>query len=47
MSPFFALPNVVLTPHSAGVTPETTEAGIALAIENVFRFVEGKPQNLV
>ena len=36
-SPFFALPNVILTPHSAGTTPETTEAGVALAIENIFQ----------
>lgn len=42
-----ALPNVVLTPHSAGITPETTEAGIALAIDNVFRFIQGEPRNLV
>ncbi len=46
-SPFLALPNVVLTPHSAGATPETTEAGIALAIENVFRFLAGDPVNCV
>ena len=46
-SPFLALPNVVLTPHSAGATPETTEAGIELAIENVFRFLEGDPINYV
>jgi phosphoglycerate dehydrogenase-like enzyme len=38
-SPFFSLPNVVLTPHAAGITPETTEAGLALAIENVLSFV--------
>src|SRR5207302_1937687 len=38
-SPFFELPNVVLTPHSAGVTPETAEAGIALAIQNIFSFI--------
>ena len=46
-SPFFALPNVVLTPHSAGITPEATEAGLALAIENVFAFLAGQPINLV
>jgi D-3-phosphoglycerate dehydrogenase len=46
-SPLLKLPNVVLTPHSAGITPETTEAGIALAIDNVFRFAEGSPRNVV
>jgi len=37
-SPFLSLPNVVLTPHSAGITPESMEAGLALAIENVLSF---------
>jgi phosphoglycerate dehydrogenase-like enzyme len=37
----------VLTPHAAGITPETTEAGLALAIENVFAFLAGQPKNLV
>jgi len=46
-SPFHALPNVVLTPHAAGITPETTEAGLALAIENVLAFLAGRPMNLV
>ena len=46
-SALFNLPNVVLTPHSAGVTPETTEAGIALAIDNILQFTSGTPQNVV
>lgn len=46
-SPFCALPNVVLTPHAAGLTRETTEVGLALAIENVFAFLAGHPMNLV
>ena len=46
-SPFFDLPNVVLTPHAAGVTPETTEAGLELAIENVFAWLRGKAKNQV
>lgn len=46
-SPFVSLPNVVLTPHAAGITPEATEAGLALAIENVFAFVAGHPANVV
>jgi D-3-phosphoglycerate dehydrogenase len=46
-SPFYELPNVVLTPHAAGITPETTEAGLALAIENVFSFLAGEPKNVV
>ncbi len=46
-SPLFAMRNVVLTPHAAGITPEATEAGLALAIENVFSFLAGKPTNVV
>jgi len=46
-SPFHALSNVVLTPHSAGITPETTEAGLALAIDNVLAFLAGQPANVV
>lgn len=46
-SPLHALSNVVLTPHAAGITPETTEAGLALAIDNVFAFLAGRPTNVV
>jgi D-3-phosphoglycerate dehydrogenase len=46
-SPFYSLRNVVLTPHAAGITPEATEAGLALAIENVFSFLAGHPANIV
>ena len=33
------LPTVVLTPHSAGVTPETVEAGLAMSIDNVWNWL--------
>jgi len=46
-SPLHSLPTVVLTPHAAGVTPETTEAGLALAIDNVFAFLAGRSVNIV
>jgi phosphoglycerate dehydrogenase-like enzyme len=46
-SPLHSLRNVVLTPHAAGITPEATEAGLALAIENVFSFIAGRPMNVV
>jgi phosphoglycerate dehydrogenase-like enzyme len=46
-SPLCKLPNVVLSPHAAGITPGATEAGLALAIENVFSFLAGQPTNVV
>jgi phosphoglycerate dehydrogenase-like enzyme len=41
------LSNVVLTPHSAGVTPEALEAGLQLAVANVWSFLAGRPANVV
>jgi D-3-phosphoglycerate dehydrogenase len=41
------LPNVVLTPHSAGVTVEALEAGLQMALDNVQNFLAGKPTNVV
>jgi phosphoglycerate dehydrogenase-like enzyme len=46
-SPLRLLPNVVLTPHAAGITREATEAGLAMAIGNVLAFRAGKPVHLV
>ena len=46
-SPLRLLPNVVLTPHAAGITREATEAGLAMAIGNVLAFRAGKPIHLV
>jgi len=45
--PLTRLENVVLTPHSAGVTPETLEAGLRMALENVENFLAGAPANVV
>lgn len=45
--PLTRLDNVVLTPHSAGVTPETLEAGLNMALENVENFLAGAPTNVV
>jgi phosphoglycerate dehydrogenase-like enzyme len=45
--PLTNLPNVVLTPHSAGITPEALEAGLQMAIENVRSFLAGEPANVV
>ncbi|MGH9667188.1 MAG: NAD(P)-dependent oxidoreductase [Bryobacteraceae bacterium] len=45
--PFTRFENVVLTPHSAGVTPEALEAGLRLAIDNVRSFLDGHPEHVV
>lgn len=37
--PLTKLDNVVLTPHSAGITPEALEAGLMMAVTNVARFL--------
>jgi D-3-phosphoglycerate dehydrogenase len=41
--PLAALPNVVLTPHNAGMTGEVIEAGLHRAVEHVERFLAGAP----
>jgi len=40
-SPLRLLPNVVLTPHAAGITREATEEGLAMAMQNVLAFRAG------
>ena len=45
--PLTRLENVVLTPHSAGITPEALEAGLALSIKNVWNFLGGRATNVV
>jgi D-3-phosphoglycerate dehydrogenase len=39
--------NVVLTPHSAGITVEALEAGLRMALDNVGNFLAGRPTNVV
>jgi D-3-phosphoglycerate dehydrogenase len=41
-SPITELPNVVLTPHNAGMTPEATIRGLLMAVENVATFLAGE-----
>ena len=37
--PIIGLPNVVLTPHNAGMTPEVVDAGVQRAVDNVERYL--------
>jgi len=43
--PLRSLPNVVLTPHNAGVTPEVIAEGLRRAVENVQRFLATQGAN--
>jgi D-3-phosphoglycerate dehydrogenase len=45
--PLRRLPNAVLTAHSAGVTPEALKAGLQMAVDNVFQFLDGNPAHVV
>jgi len=42
-NPLFALPNVVLMPHIAWLTPETLRRSMTIAFENCRRVVRGEP----
>ena len=46
-NPFTSLPNVLLTPHCAGMTPEVIQNGLAMAVENMENFVKGSPTHVV
>ena len=41
--PLLRLPNAVLTPHCAGITPEALEAGLQMAVDNIWRFYSNSP----
>ena len=45
--PLSDLPNVVLTPHSGGVTAEALEAGLQMAVDNVLAALAGKATHRV
>ena len=45
--PLARLPNVVITPHCAGITPEALEAGLRMAVENIWEFLAGRPAHVV
>ncbi len=45
--PLLSLPNIVLSPHNSGMTPEAVEKGNQMVVENVIAFLRGRPINLV
>jgi phosphoglycerate dehydrogenase-like enzyme len=45
--PLFEFPNVVLSPHNAGQTPEVVRDGLLRAVENVEHFLKGQPRDMV
>jgi len=45
--PFTRLDNVVLSPHTAALSPETSLAGLTIAIDNIKKFLDGQATNAV
>ena len=46
-SPLCSLENVVLSPHVGAMSPETSLAGLAMALDNIENFLVGTPTNTV
>lgn len=44
-NPLLQLPNVVVAPHQAWLTPETLDRSLAAAFENIRRLQAGEPLN--
>jgi len=47
VDPLLSSPCTVVSPHNAGQTPEVRRDGLLAAIENVDRYLSGKPTNVV
>jgi D-3-phosphoglycerate dehydrogenase len=45
--PILSLPNVVVSPHNAGQTPEVIRDGLLAAVANIENYLQGKPSNLI
>jgi phosphoglycerate dehydrogenase-like enzyme len=42
-SPFWSMPNVIVTPHNGATTPGTAQRSVEIFVDNLRRYVEGKP----
>ncbi len=42
-SPFWSLPNVIVTPHNGATTPATARRSVDIFIDNLTRYVAGQP----
>jgi phosphoglycerate dehydrogenase-like enzyme len=42
-SPFWSMPNVIVTPHNGATTPGTAQRGVDIFIDNLRRYVNGQP----
>jgi phosphoglycerate dehydrogenase-like enzyme len=42
-SPFWSLPNVIVTPHNGATTAQTARRGVDVFVDNLARFVAGEP----
>ncbi|HET8632008.1 MAG TPA: D-2-hydroxyacid dehydrogenase [Thermomicrobiales bacterium] len=42
-SPFWDLPNVIVTPHNGATTPATRQRGVDIFVENLRRYRAGRP----
>lgn len=42
-SPFWTLPNVIITPHNGATTPATAQRSVEIFIDNLTRYVAGQP----
>jgi phosphoglycerate dehydrogenase-like enzyme len=45
--PLTKLPNIVMTPHCAGITPEALEAGLRMAVQNIWQFLDAPPADRI
>ncbi|MBW2231989.1 MAG: hypothetical protein JRH17_16530, partial [Deltaproteobacteria bacterium] len=42
-SPLWSMPNVIVTPHSAGTTPGNQERASEIFLDNLGRYLRGEP----